>query len=63
MISQYKTIHILLTNVHLVCRGEGSSNSNASRDESVETEDESVEAGDESIVAGEKYNNHVIICN
>ena len=54
MISKYKTIHILLTNVHLDCRGEGSSNRNASRDESVDTGDESVEAGDESIEAGEK---------
>ena len=54
MISKYKTIHILLTNVHLDCRGEGSSSRNASRDESVETGDESVEAGDESIEAGEK---------
>ena len=61
MISKYKTIHILLTNVHLDCRGEGSSNRNASRDESVETGDESVEAGDESIEAGEKHNNHVIM--
>ena len=47
-------MHILLTNVHLDCRGEGSSNRNASRDESVETGDESVEIGDESIEAGEK---------
>ena len=54
MISKYKTIHILLTNVHLDCMGEGSSNRIASRDESVETGDESVEAGDESIEAGEK---------
>ena len=54
MISKYKTIHILLTNVHLDCRGEGSSDRNASRDESVE-------AGDESIEAGEKHNNHVVI--
>ena len=45
MISKYKTIHILLTNVHLDCSGEGSSNRNTSRDESVETGDESVEAG------------------
>ena len=62
MISKYIIIHILLTtgNVHLDCRGEGSSNRNASRDESVETGDESVEAGDESIEAGEKHNNHVI---
>ena len=52
MISNYKTTHILLTNVHLDCRGEGSSNRKASRDESVETGDESVEAGDESIEAG-----------
>ena len=33
---------------------EGSSNRNASRDESVETGDESVETRDESIEAGEK---------
>ena len=61
MISKYKTIHILLTNVHLDCRGEGSSNRNASRDESVETGDESVETRDESIEAGKKHNSHVII--
>ena len=42
-----------MTNVHLDCRGDGSSNRNASRDESVETGDESVEAGDESIEAVE----------
>ena len=54
MISKYKTIHILLTNVHLYCRGEGSSNRNASRNESVEAGDESVETGDESIEAGVK---------
>ena len=42
-------MHIFFTNVHLDCRGEGSSNRNASRDESVETGDESVETGDESI--------------
>ena len=47
-------MHILLTNVHFDCRGEGSSNRNASRDESVETGDESVETGDKSIEAGEK---------
>ena len=61
MISKYKSIHILLTNVHLYCRGEGSSKNNVSRDETVETGDESVEAVDESIEAGEKHNNHVII--
>ena len=55
-------MHILLTNVHLDCRGEGSSKRNASRDESVETGDESVETRDESIEAGEKkHHNHVII--
>ena len=54
MLSKYKTIHILLTNVHLDCRGEGSSNRNASRDESVETRDESVETRDEFIEAGGK---------
>ena len=55
MISKYKTMHILLTNVYLDCRGRVvSSNRNASRDESAET-------GDESIEAGEKHNNHVII--
>ena len=58
-------MHILLTNVHLDCRGEGSSNRNASRDESVETGDESVETGDESIEAGVKtpqscYNSYLI---
>ena len=61
MISKYKTIYILLINVHLDFRGEGSSNRNASRDESVETRDEFVETRDESIEAGEKHNNHVII--
>ena len=40
--------------------GGGSSNMNASRDESVETGDESVETGDESVEDGEKHNNHVI---
>ena len=65
MLSKYKTIQILLTNVHLDCRGEGSSDRNASRDESVETGDESVETRDESIEAGEKtqqscYNNTAI---
>ena len=45
------------------CRGEGSSNRNASRDESVEAGDKSVEAGDESIEAVEKHRNHVIILN
>ena len=54
MISKYKTIIISLTNVHLDCRGEGSSNRNAGRDESVETGDESVETKDESIEAGGK---------
>ena len=54
MISKYKTIHILLTTVHLNCRVEGSSNRDASRDESVETGDKSVETRDESIEAGEK---------
>ena len=54
MISKFKTMHILLTNVHLDCRGEGSSNRNSSRDESVETGDQSVETGDESIEAGGK---------
>ena len=38
----------------IVGGGEGSSNRNASRDESVEAGDKSVEAGDESIEAGEK---------
>ena len=54
MLSKYKTIHILLTYVHLDCREEGSSNRNASRDEFVEAGDESVETRDESIQAGEK---------
>ena len=38
----------------LIVGGEGSSNRNASRDESVEAGDKSVEAGDESIEAGKK---------
>ena len=67
MLSNYKTIHMLLTNVHLHWwggGGGGSSNRNASRDESVEAGDESVETRDESIEAGEKHNNHVIMhCN
>ena len=54
MILKYKTIHILLTNMNLDCRGQGSSNRNASRDETVKTGDESVETRDESIEAGEK---------
>ena len=54
MISKYKTIHILLMNMHLDFRGKGSSNRNASSDESVETGDESVETRDESIEVGEK---------
>ena len=43
----------------------GSSNRNASRDESVQTGDESVETGDESVEVEteKKHNNHVIICN
>ena len=56
-------IYILMINVHLDCRGEGSSYRNASRDESVETGDESVKSKDESIEAGEKHNNHVIMNN
>ena len=56
MISKYKTIDILLMNVHLECRGggESSSNRNASRDKSVETRDESVKTRDESIEARAK---------
>ena len=37
----------------LIVVGKGSSNRNASRDESVEAGDKSVETGDESIEAGE----------
>ena len=43
-----------LLDMYFDCRGEGSSNRNASRDESVDAGDKSVEAGDESIEAGEK---------
>ena len=46
MISKNKAMDILLTNVHLDSKGDGSSNRNSSRDESVETGDESVETGD-----------------
>ena len=45
---------IFLLDMFLIVGGEGSSNRNASRDESVEAGDKSVEAGDESIEAGEK---------
>ena len=45
----------------IVAGGGGSSNRNASRDESVEAGDKSVEAGDESIEDGEKHHHHVII--
>ena len=41
--------------------GGGSSNRNASRDESVKTGDESVETRDESIESNGKHNNHDII--
>ena len=37
-------------NVHLDFRGEGSSNRNASKDESVETRDESIEARENTII-------------
>ena len=46
--------YIFLLDMFLIVGGEGSSNRNASRDESVEAGDKSVEAGDESIEAGEK---------
>ena len=46
--------YILLLDMFLIVGVEGSSNRNASRDESVEAGDKSVEAGDESIEAGEK---------
>ena len=53
--------YIFLLDMFLIVGGggggggrEGSSNRNASRDESVEAGDKSVEAGDESIIAGEK---------
>ena len=41
-------------NVNLDFRGEGSSNRNAGRDESVKTGDESVKTRDVSMEAGEK---------
>ena len=47
----------------LIVGGEGSSNRNASRDESVEAGDKSVEAGDESIEAGEKTPQSCYNCN
>ena len=50
-----------LLDMFLIVGGEGSSNRNASRDESVEAGDKSVEAGDESIEAGENHHNHVIV--
>ena len=55
--------YIFLLDMFLIVGG-GSSNRNASRDESVEAGDKSVEAGDESIEAGKKtpqscYNNNL----
>ena len=50
-------------NVHLDLSGEGSSNRNASRDESSETRDESVDTRNESIEDGENPNNHAIMSN
>ena len=61
MLSKYKTIHILLTNVHLGCKGEGSSNRNASRDESVETRAESIEAGEKTQQSCYKQKPNIII--
>ena len=46
--------YTFLLDMFLIVGGEGSSNRNASRDESVEAGDKSVEAGEESIEAGEK---------
>ena len=46
--------YIFLLDMFLIVGGEGSSNRNASRGESVEAGDKSVEARDESIEAGEK---------
>ena len=59
---RFKKNTFFLLDMFLIVGGEGSSNRNASRDESVEARDKSVEAGDESIEAGEKtpqscYNN------
>ena len=59
--------YIFLLDMFLIVGGEGSSNRNASRDESVEAGDKSVEAGDESIEAGEKtpqscYNSWLNTC-
>ena len=50
---RFKKYNFLL-DMFLIVGGEGPSNRNASRDESVEAGDKSVEAGDESIEAGEK---------
>ena len=52
MISRYNAIYILLLNVNSDFSGEGSSNRNASRDESVET-------GMNQSKPGKKHNNHV----
>ena len=61
MLSKYKKYIFYWLIIIWIVGGEGSSNRNASRDESVETWDESVETRDESIEAGEKHNNHVIM--
>ena len=67
MMSKYETIQILLMNVNLDfrggVRGGGSSNRNASRDESVKTRDESVKTRDESIEAKEKTQQSCYNCN
>ena len=57
---------LFLLDMFLIVGGEGSSNRNASWDESVEAGDKSVEAGDGSIEAGEKtpqscYNHQCLI--
>ena len=51
---RFKKYIFFLLDMFLIVGGEGFSNRNASRDESVEAGDKSVEAGDESIEAGEK---------
>ena len=52
--SKIPQIHILLTNVHLDCRGKFPVTGNASRDDSAEIGDKSVETKDKYIEAGEK---------
>ena len=63
IILNYKTIHILLMNVHLYFRGKVSSNRNASRDESGNPGINLSKPGMNLSKPRKKHNNYVIICD